>query len=1322
MPKISICIPSFNHQKYICETIKSVLNQSFQDFEIIITDDGSTDGTIDKIKEFNDPRIRLFCFEKNQGAAYAVNNCLVNSSGDFIAPLNSDDIFMPTKLEKQIRVLEEHPEIGAVFSYAEIINDDGNEYLDTDHFYCHIFQQPNRTRYEWLNYFFYHGNCLCHPSALIRRELFFPPDSRLAQFGDFNRWIKICLKSEIWILPENLVKFRVRTGNSNTSGGKPEARIRMAWEQTQILRNYLSIRSGEEISRIFPSLALHNTEVEPSLISFFIAQLALKVHSASYHLFALETLNDLLDQKETAALLATKYDFRYIDFINLAGKYDFFKTASVTSQVFINTGKGYNEKEKVEQYIGLDSIFTLTFDLSKFSAISSIRWDPVMDLFCAVKLHSIEYQMKTGEKRLLDLSRLKTNGRWNQDGFCHFDTFEPMFFLPLKGGVANLTITGELVSTSLKEVENRLLMGTDTVLELFGKVKERIVYKLKACLNVRILRDRLFPAGSQKRDLVKYIAKGKFKFIPNLIWKVLKDYFNRWELPVLYIGREPLYYLDTIGSGKIVQDKSTLDISLNNEPLVFYGWAVDRIAEDVSGGVYIILDGKKYKAEYGIERIDVARIYNNLSYQYSGFKLSLSADVFTKGKHTMHLRIMTKNRKAFYRSTREIALNIIDAERAPIFLKNQDESFQNEQAADFKVIAFYLPQYHPIPENDRWWGKGFTEWTNVTRAVPQFIGHYQPHLPADLGFYDLRVPETREEQANLAKEYGIYGFCYHYYWFGGKKLLQRPIEDVLKSQKPEFPFCICWANENWTRKWDGAENDILISQSHSSEDDLSFINEIIPFFLDERYIRVNGKPLFIVYRVDLLPSPIRTVEIWRRQCLNLGIGEIFLCAAQSFGITDPRPYGFDAAVEFPPHGILCKDFTSRIDNINSGFQGHVFNYNDYYLESKKRMSIDTNYTLFRTVMPSWDNTARKKNKGSIYIDGTPEVYKTWLEKACEYTQKDLAEKERFVFINAWNEWAEGCHLEPDQKYGHAYLKATKEVLEKYQSGPVIKSGSSLKELPLVSVVIPSYNHEFYIKEALNSVLNQSYSRIEIILIDDGSTDNTVQAALEVLKHSNMKTLVFTQPNEGAHAAINFGISKATGKYISILNSDDAYHPERIATLVQCLEKSPSTLAFSKVKYIDSLSRDISETHKTAAHFLKKQNESGNYPSLGFALLDSNVAISTGNLFFEKKLFEMTGPFDNLQYCHDWDFLLTSLRFNEPVYIDQELYYYRFHKRNSYLRYQKKANQEVKSVLTKYFLFANNQIAMNPMFPCNGNWDNYFHMFIKERGYSRFFVD
>ena len=360
---------------------------------------------------------------------------------------------------------------------------------------------------------------------------------------------------------------------------------------------------------------------------------------------------------------------------------------------------------------------------------------------------------------------------------------------------------------------------------------------------------------------------------------------------------------------------------------------------------------------------------------------------------------------------------------------NEDFSYK-----DIKLIAFYLPQFHPIPENDIWWGKGFTEWTNVARSTPQYRGHYQPHIPADLGFYDLRLSKIQEQQANLAKEYGIHGFCYYYYWFNGKKLLNTPIDNMLNNKGVNFPFCVCWANENWTRRWDGRDDQILISQNHNYEDDEKFIRELIPIISDPRYIKVEGKPLLIIYRTELLPDPKRTSEIWKKVAKKAGLNGLFLACVESFkGNFDPKNIGFDALIEFPPLMMNFKNISNYVEVSNPSFEGSVFDYNEAIRQSISRKKRD--YLYWRGLMVSWDNTPRKMEKGVSFVNSSPLRFKEWLKHHLDYTSKNISKDKRFIFINAWNEWGEGCHLEPDKMYGHAYLEATRLSLniKKYDS-------------------------------------------------------------------------------------------------------------------------------------------------------------------------------------------------------------------------------------------------------------------------------------------------
>ncbi len=374
-----------------------------------------------------------------------------------------------------------------------------------------------------------------------------------------------------------------------------------------------------------------------------------------------------------------------------------------------------------------------------------------------------------------------------------------------------------------------------------------------------------------------------------------------------------------------------------------------------------------------------------------------------------------------------------------------EQDFDSSQARA-KLIAFYLPQFHPIPENDQWWGEGFTEWTNVRKARPNFVGHYQPREPGDLGYYDLRDIEVQKRQIALARKYGVYGFCFYYYWFSGKRLLEKPLDQFLQHTELDFPFCICWANENWTRRWDGRADDVLIGQDYAEDDAAAFIRDVAPILRDERYIRVNGRPLLAVYRVSLLPDAQKAAAVWRSECRRLGIGEIYLAAIQSFGIEDPRPYGFDAAIEFPPHNCMALESVvhpSHLQLLNPEFAGSV---RDYRVAAQNVMDRPVpDYALFRTVMTAWDNTARRQDTPDLFVHASPAAYQEWLTRAIDYTCEHHARDDGFVFVNAWNEWAEGTYLEPDAAYGYAFLQATREALRDKAEAPAELTEAELRK-------------------------------------------------------------------------------------------------------------------------------------------------------------------------------------------------------------------------------------------------------------------------------------
>ena len=330
-------------------------------------------------------------------------------------------------------------------------------------------------------------------------------------------------------------------------------------------------------------------------------------------------------------------------------------------------------------------------------------------------------------------------------------------------------------------------------------------------------------------------------------------------------------------------------------------------------------------------------------------------------------------------------------------------------------------EFHPIPENDEWWEPGFTEWNNVVRARPLFPGHYQPHLPGELGFYDLRVPEVREQQAALARQYGISGFVYYHYWFQGRRLLERPFEEVLSSGHPDFPFALCWANEEWTRNWDAQSGNVLVEQRFSEADDLAHIRWLVRAFADERYIKIDGRPLMLVYRSDLLPNPKRTTDLWRRESQAAGFPDVYLAMVESRRKDDdPRPLGFDASVGFASN--IAERLSAPVDAYRENL---ILDYEAAPEAALHRPK--TPWKRFPGVMVGWDNSPRRRGEATIYRGGTPEAYGRWLRRTIE-SVSDVRDEENLIFITAWNEWAEGNHLEPDRRYGRGYLEATRQAL------------------------------------------------------------------------------------------------------------------------------------------------------------------------------------------------------------------------------------------------------------------------------------------------------
>lgn len=1238
MPKVSVILTSYNHAKYLRESIESILNQTFSDFELIIGDDASTDESWDIIQSYTDPRIHAYRHETNKMGGI-INETVLSGkiSSDYIAINHSDDIWEPQKLEKQVAFLDNHPETGAVFTNAMIIGEEGEPFEDKSHFYYSIFDQPNRTRYEWLNYFFYHGNALCHPSVLIRKSVY---DKHglyrygLIQIGDFDMWVRLCLKYEIYVMPEKLVRFRVRANEANASGDKSETHIRGQFEYLQVINNYKEIASLEELSKIFPEAGKYYNPAGSDL-AFALGMVALETKPFKFtELFGLTLIFEAINQPERARLLADLYGFTYKDFVALTLKHDVFSIGLLSKYAELSRQLTGREQELAE--IKNSKLWKLALQVRRLAPPNSRRAQ-ALNFFAKILLFPIQKFRQTRKLRAenlqADLALIRSSAmfdaKWyltnNPDiarikmdpalhylydgGFegrdpgpnfssslyltihddakkarinplVHFlrhggkeehvslftqpPTLQPMDKRPLKIHRPPIRSRSWSVPKWItpKEIARKILVKTNAWLSSRPILRNRIKHlfppsvrnKLNRTVNANyftgmelstaltewdtylqlsgimrtVKQANLNSFVAKKPQMVNLDAKDLIQTARSLknireenpeVSIIIPAHNNAqltleclvtleqhtdqiaYEIIIVDDGSdsETMEILQAIPHISLIHNNERIGFSqscnqganaargkyllfLNNDTQVMKGWLKPLVDVFVKhdrvgavGSKVLFPDGRLQEAGCLINRDGTAALigfvddpdlprYNfarEVDYS-SAVSLIVTADIFHDiggfdesyspayyEDVDLCFKIRARGLKIFYCPDSTIihhlsaTANKIDpsfklqlvARNRQKFLERWQETL--DEIDRVKLIAFYLPQYYPIPENDRWWGKGFTEWANVTRARPNYEGHYQPHLPADLGYYDLRVAEIMEQQVEMAKRYNIYGFCYYYYWFNGKRILEMPLERMLETGKPDFPFCLCWANENWSRRWDGSEDDILLAQNHSEQDDKSVILDLIRYLRHPNYIRVDGKPIILIYRVALFPDIQRTVQIWREACREENLGEIHLVMVESLEHalkgSDPHKYGLDATIEFPPHDMATPYSSGAM--INPDFSGHIYNYRNEAIKFvNKKLPGHTHYN---NVMPSWDNTARKQNRSDVFDQATPEAYQAWLEAALQRTREQLAGNYRMLFINAWNEWAEGNHLEPDQRYGHRYLEATRNAQESF----ILKRGS-----------------------------------------------------------------------------------------------------------------------------------------------------------------------------------------------------------------------------------------------------------------------------------------
>lgn len=428
------------------------------------------------------------------------------------------------------------------------------------------------------------------------------------------------------------------------------------------------------------------------------------------------------------------------------------------------------------------------------------------------------------------------------------------------------------------------------------------------------------------------------------------------------------------------------------------------------------------------------------------------------------------------------------------------------------LLAFYLPQFHRIPENDKWWGAGFTEWTSVKAAKPLFPGHSQPRCPADDNYYDLSDPGVHAEHCRMAKDVGIDGFCYYYYHFNkGKRLLEMPLDRMLRSGRPDFPFCLTWANETWSRRWDGNDHDILIKQSYSAETLADIGHSLGPFFQDPRYIRLNGKCLFIIYRARALPGCERAVVEWKKLWAEEYGVDVLVMGALTRDEKNPTELGLDGSIGFPPHNISSEPVNERIQGLDASFSGAIHDY--YDMAKAYLLDMPRDHLHFPCVTLGWDNTARRKHQATIFAGYHPMLFLAWL-KACErFSVSRNPQEHQVIFINAWNEWAEGAYLEPDDLTGGLNLELvrafkdsrslseSRQLFHELASSGQIRRAAVIDALPFVGHLADDLDH---LARRLTDPSTKDRSRLEAELRRYRSMQRIDRATRKLLSRSRWK--------------------------------------------------------------------------------------------------------------------------------------------------------------------------------------------------------------------------
>ena len=642
------------------------------------------------------------------------------------------------------------------------------------------------------------------------------------------------------------------------------------------------------------------------------------------------------------------------------------------------------------------------------------------------------------------------------------------------------------------------------------------------------------------------------------------------------------------------------------------------------------------------------------------------------------------------------------------------------EAQDVRVLAFYrLPDAaHTVSTGS---GEALPEWARVRAALPGFAGHEQPQVPGELGYCDVRDGRVRDMQAALARSHAITGFCYVFRTPAATAELDPVLADILETGQPDFPFCVCWET---TRLHVGAgfgAGDEKRERLFSPDECIALMRSLAPVLCDPRYLRIGERPLFVVSSPDPIIAVQDVASRWREECARMGVGNPYIaCYGGAFG-GDPQGLGFDATIECPPLGAFPQNKRDALVALRGDFAGDVRNYRSYV--GQLLLAPRPEHAMFRCVMPGWDETVSTPKSPRVFVGANAETFGYWAERAVEQTRLRFTGEERLLFVRSWNEWDAGCRLEPEMRHGRQYLAALRAaVLRPSAAAPPRPSWSAIKawatgdgplatrivrsesprhasgSLPAISVVMPAYNHERYVIPALDSILAQTYANVEVIVVDDGSTDATGALLDDYAARCRTHALTIVhQPNAGAHEAINHGLALARGEAIAIMNSDDLYAPTRLQRMLQEMDRRQAGFAFSDTRFIDDDGHEIDEKDPYVRTLRRGIEAASKAPDLLYVLVYNNIAISTGNFMFRRELLQRTGGFCAMRVCHDWEFLLSASYETPLAFVPEPLYLYRLHGTNTFSASRVQAAFELEQLQARFFAsLGNHPIAADPM--------------------------